>query len=201
VEAARREEGLGEGLGRAFLEKGGQGVSRSLLAACYRLGVPATIHLSIGADINHQHADFSGEAAGETSARDFRILCAEVGRLTSGVALNLGSAVVLPEVFLKALSVSTSLGRRFSGLTTAVFDFQRQYRSLENVVRRPALQGGRGYYLVGHHEILLPLFFQALLWGGGAGREQRSPGARKARPRAAGGRRARKSAPAGGRNS
>jgi hypothetical protein len=201
VEAARREEGLGEGLGRAFLEKGGQGVARSLLAACYRLGVPATIHLSIGADINHQHPDFSGEAAGETSARDFRILCAEVGRLTSGVALNLGSAVVLPEVFLKALSVSTSLGRRFSGLTTAVFDFQRQYRSLENVVRRPALQGGRGYYLVGHHEILLPLFFQALLWGGGAGREQRSPGARKARPRAAGGRRARKSAPAGGRNS
>jgi hypothetical protein len=166
-EAARRQEGLGEGLGRAFLEHARSGGKRSLLATCYRLGVPATVHLSIGADINHQHSGFDGAAAGETSSRDFRILCAEVGRLTSGVALNLGSAVVLPEVFLKAVSVSTNLGRRFSGLTTAVFDFQRQYRPLENVVRRPALQGGRGYYLVGHHEILLPLFFQALLWAGG----------------------------------
>lgn len=163
VEAAGRREGLGEGLGRAFLENApAEGAARSVLAAAYRLGVPATVHLAIGADINHQHAGFDGAAAGETSARDFRILCAQVSGLGEGVALNLGSAVILPEVFLKALSVCTNLGHRFSGLTTAVFDFQRHYRPAENVVRRPALQGGRGFYLVGHHEILLPLFFQAL---------------------------------------
>jgi hypothetical protein len=162
VEAAARKEGLGEGLGRAFLERAGDGASRSLLASAYRLGVPLTVHLSVGADINHQHPSFSGAAAGECSARDFRILCHEVSTLSRGIAINAGSAVVLPEVFLKALSVCTNLGIRFEELTTAVFDFQRQYRPAENVVRRPSLQGGRGIYLIGHHEILLPILFQAL---------------------------------------
>ena len=141
--------------------RGRRGAKRCLLATAYRLGVPATVHLSIGSDINHQHPSFSGAAAGETTARDFRILCHAGRRPGRGVALNLGSAVVLPEVFLKAISVSTNLGIRFPDLTTAVFDFQKHYRPLENVVKRPALQGGRGIYLVGHHEILLPLFFQA----------------------------------------
>jgi hypothetical protein len=163
IEADRREEGLGEGLGRAFLEQAGEGAARSLLASAYRLGVPVTIHLAIGADINHPHPGFSGAAAGSATTRDFRILCHQVGLLTRGVALNVGSAVVLPEVFLKALSVCTNLGLRFEGLTTAVFDFQRQYRPSENVVRRPALQGGTGLYLIGHHEILVPLLTQALL--------------------------------------
>jgi hypothetical protein len=166
-EAARRQEGLGEGLGRAYQEGAGRGRKRSLLAAAYRLGIPATVHVTVGADINHQHPSFSGAAAGETSARDFRILCAQVQQLARGCALNLGSAVVLPEVFLKAVSVCTNLGVRFSSLTTAVFDFQRHYRPAENVVRRPTLQGGRGYYLIGHHEILLPLFIQGLIWSRG----------------------------------
>lgn len=174
-EACDRQEGLGEGLGRAYLERGRRGAKRSLLATAYRLGIPATVHLSIGSDINHQHPSFSGAAAGETTARDFRILCHAVGGLGRGVALNLGSAVVLPEVFLKAVSVSTNLGIRFPDLTTAVFDFQKHYRPLENVVKRPALQGGRGYYLVGHHEILLPLFFQGLMLRGGAGHRSRKP--------------------------
>jgi hypothetical protein len=166
VEAARRREGLGEGLGRAMLEKDPSAHERSVLAAAYHLGIPVTVHLAIGADINHQHPSFDGAAAGETSARDFRILCHQVMGLASGAALNLGSAVILPEVFLKSVSVCTNLGLRFRDLTTAVFDFQRQYRPMENVVRRPTLSAGKGYYLVGHHEILLPLFFHALLWAG-----------------------------------
>lgn len=162
AEAAEREEGLGEGLGRAFLEHDAPHVEHSVLATAYRLGIPATLHLSLGTDINQQHPSFPGAAAGETSMRDFRILCQAVRSLAKGVALNVGSAVILPEVFLKAVSVCINLGTVFSDLTTAVFDFQRQYRPLENVVRRPTLQGGRGFYLVGQHEILLPIFFQAL---------------------------------------
>ena len=164
--AADRNEGLGEGLGRIFLEEGAPFADHSLLASAYRLGIPLTIHLSIGTDINHQHPNFPGAAAGETSARDFRILCAQVATLSEGVALNVGSAVILPEVFLKAVSVATNLGTSFPGLTTAVFDFLRHYRPLENVVRRPTLQGGKGIYVVGHHEILLPLLFQGLRLSG-----------------------------------
>jgi len=189
VEAARRGEGLGEGLGRALLEKDESAGGRSVLAAAYRLGIPATLHLAVGADINHQHSEFDGAAAGEATARDFRILCRQVSALASGVALNLGSAVILPEVFLKALSVSVNLGGRFPNLTTAVFDFQRQYRPLENVVRRPALMGGRGFYLVGQHEILLPLLFHALLWTGRGGTSDPERGTTGRRRRGAAGNR------------
>jgi len=162
-EAAERNEGLGEGLGRIFGERAGEGAGISVLASAYRLGIPATVHICVGAEINHQHPSFSGMAAGDSSARDFRILCHVVSGLERGAALNLGSAAVLPEVFLKALSVAADLGARFDGLTTAAFDFQRHYRPAENVVRRPALAGGKGFYLIGHHEILLPLFFQAVM--------------------------------------
>lgn len=164
--AAGRGEGLGEGLGRIFLERSGSGGGRSVLASAYRLGIPATVHLSIGTDINQQHSEFSGAAAGETSARDFRLLVPSVERLASGgVALNLGSAVLLPEVFLKAISVAINLGCRYEDLTTAAFDFQRPYRVEQNVLERPTRGVGRGYFLVGHHEILLPLFIHRLLRG------------------------------------
>lgn len=162
-EAAERSEGLGEGLGRIFCEQAGEGGRHSVLAAAYRMRIPATVHICIGAEINQQHPSFSGKAAGESSARDFRILCHVLSGLEKGAALNLGSAAVLPEVFLKALSVAANLGARFDGLTTAAFDFQRHYRPYENVVRRPVLAGGKGFYLIGHHEILLPMFFQALM--------------------------------------
>ncbi|MCA9727917.1 MAG: hypothetical protein R3E12_08335 [Candidatus Eisenbacteria bacterium] len=160
--AAERNEGLGEGLGRAFREQGAPFVEHSLLAAAYELGIPATVHLSIGTDINHQHPGFPGAAAGDASARDFRILVAVVQTLGRGVALNLGSAVLMPEVFLKAVSVAVNLGTPFENLTAAVFDFQKHYRPLENVVRRPTSTGGWGTYIVGHHEVILPLFFQAI---------------------------------------
>lgn len=163
VDAAKRDEGLGEGLGHRFIEEGAPGLDRSLLAAGYRLGIPVTVHLSIGTDINQQHASFSGAAAGETSARDFRILTASVRELAEGVALNVGSAVLLPEVFLKAVSVATNLGTEFRDLTTAVFDFARHYRPEQNVMQRPTQGRGRGYYIVGHHELLVPLFTHALL--------------------------------------
>ncbi len=162
-EAAGRKEGLGEGLGRVFMERAGEGAKHSVLAAAYRLRIPTTVHICVGAEINHQHPSFSGEAAGACSARDFRILCHILTGLGRGAALSIGSAAVLPEVFLKALSVAANLGTRFDGLTTAAFDFQRHYRPTENVVRRPVQAGGRGFYLIGHHEILLPLFFQALM--------------------------------------
>lgn len=162
--AGERGEGLGEGLGRQFIERDAPFREVSLLAAAYELGIPATVHLSIGTDINHQHASFPAAEAGLASARDFRILAAVVQTLARGVALNLGSAVLMPEVFLKAVSVAVNLGTRFEDLTTAVFDFQKHYRPLENVVRRPTAQGGRGMYLVGHHELILPLFFQGIRW-------------------------------------
>ena len=163
IEAARRGEGLGEGLGREFLDSHAPHAGASLLASAYRLGIPVTVHLSIGTDINQQHPGFDGAAAGEASARDFRILTHAVASLDSGVAINIGSAVLLPEVFLKAISVAINLGATFRDLTTAVFDFQRHYRPMQNVVDRPTRTGGRGYYLVGHHELLVPLFIHALL--------------------------------------
>lgn len=169
ADAAARGEGLGEGLGRRFQEEAPPHLGHSVLAAAYRLDIPATVHLSLGTDINQQHPSFPSAAAGETSMRDFRILCKVAESLAQGVAINVGSAVLLPEVFLKAVSVATNLGVVFRDLTTAVFDFQKHYRPLENVVRRPTAGGGRGMYLVGHHEILLPLFFQALRLQGARG--------------------------------
>ncbi len=172
-EAADRGEGLGEAIGRLMLAADRKCRRRSMLAAMSHLGLPATIHVAIGTDIHHQHPDFDGAAAGESSARDFRILASELMRLRGGTVLNLGSAVVLPEVFLKAYSVARNLGGAGQPFTTAVFDFQRHYRPMENVARRPTLHGGRGYYIVGHHEILLPMLFQAVrlrMSGDGAGR-------------------------------
>jgi hypothetical protein len=160
-------EGFGEALGRLLLQTRRGIAERSVLAAAYRRGVPVTVHVAIGTDIVHQHADFDGAAAGEASARDFRILTAQVLDIAGGTVLNLGSAVILPEVFLKSFSIARNLGAPTGGLTTAAFDFIRHYRPQENIVRRPTMKGGKGYYLVGQHEILLPLLFHACLSGFG----------------------------------
>lgn len=174
-EAAQAGEGLGEALGRLLLVERKDAARRSVLAAAYRRGIPATVHVAIGTDIHHQHPDFDGGATGEASARDFRILAGALMEISGGTVLVLGSAVILPEVFLKAFSVARNLGAKSDGIVTAVFDFIRHYRPMENVVRRPTLGTGRGYYLVGHHEVLLPLLFHACLlrWrdaaGGGGG--------------------------------
>jgi len=162
VEGSRRGEGLGEATGRVLAERRASWCAESVLGVCYEAGVPATVHVAIGTDVVHQHPEFSGAAFGETSARDFRILAAHLEEMAGAVAINVGSAVILPEVFLKAFSVAVNLGASAEGLVTASLDFVRQYRPLRNVVQRPPGPGGCGYYLVGHHEILLPLLQQGL---------------------------------------
>lgn len=135
----------------------------SLLCAAARLGVPVTVHVAMGTDIIHMHPDASGAAIGEGSLRDFRYLATSVSRLAGGVYLNCGSAVVLPEVFLKAVAVARNHGHDLTGLTTVDLDFRPQYRPLTNVVRRPIAGVGRGIHLTGHHEILIPLLAAALV--------------------------------------
>jgi hypothetical protein len=134
----------------------------SVLAAAGRLEVPVTVHVALGTDIIHMHKDASGAALGEGSLRDFRYFVSNVALLEHGVYLNCGSAVVLPEVFLKAVALTRNTGRSLNGLTTVNLDFLRQYRPQTNVVSRPVAGIGKGYSLVGHHEILIPLLAAAL---------------------------------------
>jgi hypothetical protein len=134
----------------------------SVLASAGRLEIPVTVHVGIGTDIIHMHQDASGAALGEGSLRDFRYFAANVARLEHGVYLNCGSAVVLPEVFLKAVALARNTGRSLQGLTTVNIDFVRHYRPQTNVVSRPVAGIGRGYSLVGHHELLIPLLAAAL---------------------------------------
>lgn len=161
-----RAEGLGECWGRALEEAAAPHREHSLLARAYRRGVPATVHVAIGTDTIHHHPRCDGAALGETTLRDFRILAATLAGAREAVVLNLGSAVLMPEVFLKALTVAKNLGADISGLTTANFDQLQHYRPAVNVVERPSrASGGRGFSLTGHHEILLPLLAGAVLAG------------------------------------
>ncbi len=162
-EAHAKAEGLGEALGRLLAQRRAQWRADSVLGICYQRNLPLTAHIAIGTDIVHQHPEFSGANTGEATARDFRILAAHLKELTGAVVVNVGSAVILPEVFLKASSVAFNLGASNEGLVTANLDFAVHYRPLQNVVRRPPGPGGAGYVLMGHHEILLPLLFQGLL--------------------------------------
>jgi hypothetical protein len=161
-EAAARGEGLGESLGRRIVESGRPFRDRSLLARAWEMGVPVTVHVAIGSDIVHQHPAADGAAIGCATYTDFRRLVALVGRLRGGVWINCGSAVQLPEVFLKALSVAENLGHDVSGLATANLDMIRHYRTEENVLRRPTAGKGRAFALVGHHEINVPLLSAAV---------------------------------------
>jgi hypothetical protein len=161
-EARERGEGFGEHLGRRLLEEGAPHAEASLLAACAEAGVPATVHVALGTDIVHQHPSAHGESIGDASLRDFRILSARVAALEGGVVLNLGSAVLMPEVFLKALTVARNLGRRVEDFAAANFDMIRHYRPVTNVVKRPTAGRGWGADFAGHHEILLPLLSAAL---------------------------------------
>lgn len=135
----------------------------SVLAACSRLDVPACVHVAVGTDIIHMHPQADGAAIGEASLRDFRLLASVVTQLEGGVFINLGSAVVIPEVFLKALSLARNLGYAVDAFTTVDLDFVRHYRPTLNVVSRPTQQGGRGFHLTGHHEILFPLLCAAVI--------------------------------------
>ena len=157
--------GLGQSVGR-FLSDGRAPFAQiSIAASAHRLGIPLTAHVAIGTDIIHMHPSASGAAIGEASLRDFKYFTSAVARLAGGVFLNCGSAVVLPEVFLKAVAIARNDGRSLDGLTTVNLDFLRHYRALTNVVSRPTAGTGKGYSLTGHHEIMLPLLAAALIEG------------------------------------
>lgn len=155
--------GIGQAVGERILAAQLPHQHLSIVAAGARLGVPVSVHVTIGADIIHMHPQTDGAAIGEGSLRDFYALAGVVAHLEGGVFLNLGSAVVIPEVFLKALTLARNLGHRVENFTTADLDFVRHYRPTVNVVTRPTLQGGRGFQLTGHHEIMFPLLCAAVL--------------------------------------
>ena len=158
------ERGLGAGraLGEAARAAGYPNQGLSILATGAELDVPVTVHIAIGTDIIHQHPTTNGAVLGEASFRDFQTFAAVCAQLEGGVVLNVGSAVIMPEVFLKALTIARNLGYKVEQFTTATFDMTRQYRSTENVQRPPTALGGQGFYLVGHHEIMIPLLFAAV---------------------------------------
>ena len=135
----------------------------SVVAAAWRLQIPVTVHVAVGTDIIHMHPQASGAAIGEASLRDFKYFVTTVSKLEQGVYLNCGSAVVLPEVFLKAVAIARNEGRSLEGLTTVNLDFLRHYRPLTNVVTRPTMGSGKGYALTGHHELLIPLLAATLI--------------------------------------
>ncbi len=163
IAAAGPEEGLGAAVGRAILEARLRNRRLSILAAGARLRVPVTVHVAVGTDIIHMHPTADGAAIGAASLRDFRHLAAVIAGLNRGVFINLGSAVVIPEVFVKALNLARNLGHRVDGLVTIDMDFIRHYRPQVNVVQRPTAGSGRGYQFTGHHELMFPLLCAAVL--------------------------------------
>lgn len=163
TEGVNGGRGLGESIARHLADTHPPFAHLSVAAASARLGIPLTVHVAVGTDIVHMHPAASGAAIGEGSLRDFRRFAANVARLENGVYLNCGSAVILPEVFLKAVALARNTGLALAGLTTVNLDFVRLYRPETNVVRRPPAGGGRGYSLVGHHELVIPLLAAALI--------------------------------------
>jgi arginine dihydrolase ArgZ-like protein len=157
--------GIGQSVARALGDRRPPFGHLSILTAAARLNIPVTVHVAIGTDIIHMHPAASGAAFGEGSLRDFRHLAANVAKLEGGVYLNCGSAVVLPEVFLKAVALARNRGLALTDMTTVNLDFVRLYRPQTNVVTRPTAGTGHGYSLVGHHEIMIPLLAAALVNG------------------------------------
>jgi len=163
-EGVNREEGMGSAVGRAIETGGFQHTGYSILAAGFRLGIPVTIHVGIGTDTIHFHPAVSGAAIGEGSLLDFKTFASALKDIQNGgVYFNVGSAVLLPEVFLKALTLLRNLGHDMRDFTTVNLDFIQHYRPKENVLERPNFEGGRGIALTGHHEIMLPMLTAALL--------------------------------------
>lgn len=166
-EAARyglnKQTGYGEAIGKLIVEEKNPYAAFSILAAGYTQKIPVTVHVALGTDIIHMHPTADGQALGAVTFHDYRKLTAIVCRLDGGVWINLGSAVVLPEIFVKAVSVARNLGYSLNGITTVNMDMIQHYRPTENVVRRPTLGSGAGYALTGHHEIMFPLLRMAVL--------------------------------------
>jgi hypothetical protein len=155
--------GIGQSVGKFLHESKATFAPISLAATAWRLQIPVTVHVAIGTDIIHMHPQASGAAIGEASLRDFKYFVSCVSKLEGGVYLNCGSAVILPEVFLKAVAIARNEGTSLDGLTTVNLDFLRHYRPLTNVVTRPTAGTGTGYSLTGHHELLIPLLAAALV--------------------------------------
>ena len=162
IGSAAKNEGIGTAVGRMIREGNFPYKNTSLLAAGSRLGVPVTVHVAIGTDIIHMHPSFDGKATGEAAHRDFLTFCSLVSELEGGVYINLGSAVLLPEIFLKAVTLCRNLGNPLQRFTTVNMDFVQHYRPNTNVVRRPTQGGGQGYAITGHHEIMFPLLAAAI---------------------------------------
>jgi hypothetical protein len=163
IKSAGPDEGLGAAVGRMIHDGDFPYKGKSLLAAGRRLEIPVTVHVAIGTDIIHMHPSFDGRATGELAQRDFLTFCSLVSDIEGGVYINLGSAVLLPEVFLKAVTLCRNLGHSLHHFTTVNMDFVQHYRPNANVVRRPTQGGGRGFALTGHHEIMLPLLAAAII--------------------------------------
>jgi hypothetical protein len=156
--------GYGEALGRFIVRNDNPYRSSSLLATCFEKSIPATVHVAVGTDIIHQHPDCDGAALGEASFTDFRLFTSVVSTLgNGGVFINIGSAVIMPEVFLKALSIAQNMGFHVDHFTTANFDMTQHYRPLQNVVKRPTAGDSRGLTVTGHHEIMIPLLAAGIL--------------------------------------
>ena len=156
--------GYGEALGKFIVENSNPHRDYSLLAACFDKGIPATVHVAVGTDIIHQHPACDGAVLGQATYTDFRLFTSVVSTLGhGGVFINIGSAVIMPEVFLKALSITQNMGFHVDGFTTANFDMTQHYRPLQNVVKRPTAGDSRGLTITGHHEIMIPLLAAGIL--------------------------------------
>lgn len=164
-EGAKQGLGIGRSVGAMLIGENFPYNRYSLLARAFELDIPITVHVAIGTDIIHFHPNVDGASIGKASHLDFRIFARLVSQLEEGVFINLGSAVILPEVFLKALTLVRNLGYQVRDFTTVNMDFIRHYRPMTNVVHRPTLDGGKGYNLVGHHEIMFPLLAAAVIEG------------------------------------
>ncbi|MHB8482476.1 MAG: GSU2086 family protein [Nitrospiria bacterium] len=162
-DGVKKGYGIGEAVGKTLLTEKFPYRRNSLLAAGARLGIPVTIHVAIGTDIIHMHPSADGAAIGQGSLRDFHLLTSVVTRLEGGVYLNIGSSVIMPEVFLKALTIARNLKYQVDHFATVNMDFLQHYRPVTNVVLRPTMQGGKGYRLTGHHEIMVPLLAAGII--------------------------------------
>lgn len=162
-EAAAQGIGLGEAVGRKILNAGGPHTDLSVLASAVRAGIPVTAHVALGTDVIHLHPNADGAAIGTATLQDFRLFAGVTAELQHGVYLNVGSAVLLPEIFLKALTLVRNLGRTVDDFTAVNMDFVRHYRPITNVVTRPTGGGGKGFHFTGQHELMVPLLAQGIL--------------------------------------
>jgi hypothetical protein len=160
---AEGDSGYGEAIAQALDESRFKYKEMSLLYQAYHLNVPVTVHSAIGTEIIHQHASIDAAAVGNLSFNDFRIFTNSISTLNDhAIVMNMGSAVILPEIFLKALTIVRNLGHKAFNFTTATFDMIRQYRPTVNVMERPVKPKGKGFYFIGHHELMIPLLFASL---------------------------------------